>query len=209
MSEKNFNVKNISKVVWKNVFIILITTIIIGLGGNLYAKHKQHTTYESVRNIMTSRAYDGANANEELQADINLGNTYAKIIESNDTAAAARKYLSKDLQKKYNAEQISSMVNAEPIMQTTIVRVSAKANTSHDSAAVVNAVAEAAAKKIPQRVTSANKISLFSKAVADEAKSDSSPSIKKLTLLGAAVGFLLGFILSFSATTWVYLKAKK
>lgn len=96
---------------------------------------------------MTSRAYDGANANEELQADMNLGNTYAKIIESNDTVAAARKYLSKDLRKKYNAEQISSMVNAEPIMQTTIVRVSAKANTAHDSAAVVNAVAEAAAKR--------------------------------------------------------------
>lgn len=33
MSEKNFNVKNISKVVWKNVFIILITTIIFGLGA--------------------------------------------------------------------------------------------------------------------------------------------------------------------------------
>lgn len=209
MNKKDFSIKDISKIVWINVCIILVATILFGLGGNLYAKHKQHTTYESVRNIMTTRSYDGAAANEELQADLSLGNTYAEIVESNDTAKAARKYLPKNLRKQYSSEQISSMINAEPIMQTTIVKVSAKANTAKDSAAIVNAVAKASANKIPQKVTSASKISLFSKAVASEAKSNTSPSTKKLTLLGAAIGFLLGLVLSFSATTWVYLIKRK
>ncbi len=209
MNKGNFSMNNISKIVWKNIFIIIIATVVFGVVGNLYAKHKQHTTYESVRNIMTSQSYDGADANEELQADINLGNTYAEIVESKDTASASRKYLSKNLRKEYNSEQISSMVNAEPIAQTTIVKVTAKADNAHDSAAIVNAVTEAAASKIPQKVTSVSKISLFSKAVADEAKSNTSPSIKKITLLGAAVGFLLGLILSFSITTWIYLVPKK
>ena len=175
MNKKDFSIKDISKIVWINVCIILVATILFGLGGNLYAKHKQHTTYESVRNIMTTRSYDGAAANEELQADLSLGNTYAEIVESNDTAKAARKYLPKNLRKQYSSEQISSMINAEPIMQTTIVKVSAKANTAKDSAAIVNAVAKASANKIPQKVTSAGKISLFSKAVASEAKSNTSP----------------------------------
>lgn len=209
MNKKDFSIKDISKIVWINVCIILVATILFGLGGNLYAKHKQHTTYESVRNIMTTRSYDGAAANEELQADLSLGNTYAEIVESNDTAKAARKYLPKNLRKQYSSEQISSMINAEPIMQTTIVKVSAKANTAKDSAAIVNAVAKASANKIPQKVISAGKISLFSKAVASEAKSNTSPSTKKLTLLGAAIGFLLGLVLSFSATTWVYLIKRK
>ena len=205
MNKKDFSIKDISKIIWINICIILVATILFGLGGNLYAKHKQHTTYESVRNIMTTRSYDGAAANEELQADLSLGNTYAEIVESNDTAKAARKYLPKNLRKQYSSEQISSMINAEPIMQTTIVKVSAKANTAKDSAAIV----KASANKIPQKVTSAGKISLFSKAVASEAKSNTSPSTKKLTLLGAAIGFLLGLVLSFSATTWVYLIKRK
>lgn len=209
MNKKDFSIKDISKIIWINICIILVATILFGLGGNLYAKHKQHTTYESVRNIMTTRSYDGAAANEELQADLSLGNTYAEIVESNDTAKAARKYLPKNLRKQYSSEQISSMINAEPIMQTTIVKVSAKANTAKDSAAIVNAVAKASANKIPQKATSAGKISLFSKAVASEAKSNTSPSTKKLTLLGAAIGFLLGLVLSFSATTWVYLIKRK
>lgn len=209
MNKKDFSIKDISKIVWINVCIILVATILFGLGGNLYAKHKQHTTYESVRNIMTTRSYDGAAANEELQADLSLGNTYAEIVESNDTAKDARKYLPKNLRKQYSSEQISSMINAEPIMQTTIVKVSAKANTAKDSAAIVNAVTKASANKIPQKVTSAVKISLFSKAVANEAKSNTSPSTKKFTLLGAAIGFLLGLVLSFSATTWVYLIKRK
>ena len=129
MNKKDFSIKDISKIIWINICIILVATILFGLGGNLYAKHKQHTTYESVRNIMTTRSYDGAAANEELQADLSLGNTYAEIVESNDTAKAARKYLPKNLRKQYSSEQISSMINAEPIMQTTIVKVSAKANT--------------------------------------------------------------------------------
>ena len=92
MNKKDFSIKDISKIIWINICIILVATILFGLGGNLYAKHKQHTTYESVRNIMTTRSYDGAAANEELQADLSLGNTYAEIVESNDTAKAARKY---------------------------------------------------------------------------------------------------------------------
>ncbi|MBD5805688.1 YveK family protein [Limosilactobacillus walteri] len=209
MNKEDFNIKTISKIIWINVFIILIATILFGVAGNLYAKHKQRTTYESVRNIMTTRAYDGVAANEELQADINLGNTYAEIVESNDTAKAAHKYLSKKMRKQYSPEQIASMINAEPIMQTTLVKVSAKANNANDSAAIVNAVTKASANKIPQKVTSTGKISLFSKATADEAKSSTSPSTKKLTLLGAAIGFLLGLVLSFSATTWVYLIKRK
>ena len=209
MSKKDFSIKTVSKIVWTNVFIVLIVTIVFGLVGNLYAKHKQQTTYESGRNIMTTRAYNGASANEELQADMALGNTYAEIVESNDTAKTAHKYLSKNLRDKYNSEQISAMVHAEPIMQTTIVKVSAKAGSAHDSAAIVNAVAKASASRIPQKVTSSGKISLFSKATADEAKSSTSPSTKKFTLLGAAIGFLLGLVLSFSATTWIYLIRRK
>lgn len=205
MQSKSVSMNDISKIIWKNIFVIIISTLVFGIVGALYARHQKHTDYESVRNIMTSRSYNGASANEEVQADINLGDTYAKIIESNDVAKSARRILPNSLRKKYNTQQISSVVNANPVMQTTIVKVSAKASSAKDSAAIVNAVTEVAAKKIPQKVPSAGKISLFSKATADEAQSKTSPSTKKLALMGAAVGFLVGIIISFSVTTWTKL----
>lgn len=205
MQSNKISLKNISKVVWHNILVIVIATLLFGVIGGLYAKHKQHTDYISTRNLMTGRAYRGASANEEVQADINLGDTYAKIIESDDVAKAARHKLPKSMRKQYSTEQLASMVKAHPVMQTTIVKVSVKAGTAKASSKIVNAVTEAAAKQIPERVPSAGKVSLFAKETADDAQSNTTPSAKKYALIGAAVGFLLGMVVAFSVTTWTKL----
>ena len=205
MQNNKISLKNISKVIWHNIIIIIITTLFFGLVGGLYAKHKQHTDYISTRSMMTERSYKGASANEEVQADINLGDTYAKIIESKDVAQAAHKNLPKDIRKKYSIKQLSSMIKAHPVMQTTIVKVSAKAGTAKEASTIVNAVTSAAAKQIPNKVPSARKVSLFAKETANDAQSVTTPSVKKFILIGAAVGFLLGMVLAFSFTTWTKL----
>lgn len=205
MKNTKISLKNISKIVWHNIIFIVIATLLFGLAGGLYAKHKKHTDYVSTRNLMTSSSYRGAAANEEVQANINLGDTYAKIAESKDVAQAARKELPKSIRKEYNAEQISSMVKAHPVPQTTIVKVSVKADTAKASSKIVNEVTAAAAKEIPKKVPSAGKISLFAKETAADAQSNTTPSTKKFVLLGAAVGFLLGMVVAFSVTTWTKL----
>ena len=205
MNQNGISMKQISGIIWKNIVTICVITILFGIGGMLYAKHKQVTTYESVRNVMINRSYDGADANEKVQADINLGKTYAKIIESKDVAVLARHSLPKNLKKEYSATQIASMVNADPLMQTTVIKVSVKSKDPKSSVAIVNAVTNAAAKKLPEKAGSPVKLSLFSKATVDEAESHTSPSTKKVTLVGAAVGFLLGMLIAFSVTTWKHL----
>lgn len=97
------------------------------------------------------------------------------------------------------------MVKAHPVMQTTIVKVTVKAENAKASSKIVNAVTAAAEQQIPKKVPSAGKISLFAKATADDAQSITIPSIKKFTLIGAAVGFLLGMVIAFSVTTWTKL----
>lgn len=202
MQNKKISLKNISKVVWHNITIIVISTLIFGLAGGLYAKHKRHTDYVSTRTMMTGRSYRGSAANEEVQADINMGKTYAEIVESDNVAQAAHRKLPKNIRKQYSTDQISSMVKAHPIMQTTMVKVSVKAGTAKASSSIVNSVTEEAAKQIPKRVPTAGGISLFAKEKAADAQSITSPSIKKYALIGAAVGFLLGMVVSFSITTW-------
>ena len=205
MQNTKISLKNISKIIWKNILVIVITTLLLGIAGAMYAKHKQHTDYISSRNIMTSSSYRGAAANEEVQANINLGDTYAKIVESKDVAQVAHRNLPKSIKKEYSVAQISSMVKAHPVMQTTIVKVTVKAEKAKASSKIVNAVTAAAEQQIPKKVPSAGKISLFAKATADDAQSITIPSIKKFTLIGAAVGFLLGMVIAFSVTTWTKL----
>ena len=205
MQNTKISFKGISKIVWHNIIVIVLATLLFGLAGGLYAKHKQHTDYISTRNVMTSSSYKGAAADAEVQANINLGDTYAKIIESKDVAQVAHHNLPKKLRKEYSAEQISSMVKARPVVQTTIVKVSVSAESAKASSKIVNAVTDAAVKQIPKKVPSAGKISLFAKATADDAQSITTPSAKKFTLIGAAIGFLLGMVIAFSVTTWTKL----
>lgn len=205
MQSTKVSLNNISKVIWHNIIVIVIATLLFGLIGGLYAIHKRHTDYVSTRNLMTSSSYRGAAANEEVQANINLGDTYAKIVESNDVARIAHRKLPKSIKEKYTANQINSMVRAYPVSQTTIVKVSVKAETAKASSKIVNEVTNAAAVEIPKRVPSVGKISLFAKETTDNAQSITTPSTKKFILIGAAVGFLVGMVLAFSITTWTKL----
>lgn len=202
MKNNNITINNISRIIWKNIFVIAIFTIIFGLAGALYAKHKKNTTYESTRNVMIDHSYRNSAANEEVQADISLGKTYSEIIESKDVAKVAHRELPKKLKKKYSTEQISSAISASQIDQTTIIKVNAKTSSATDSSAIVNAVTEAAAMVIPKKVPYTSRVSLFARAMPDEAKSKTTPSTKKYTSLGVAVGFLLGLVITFSITTW-------
>lgn len=192
-------------IIWKNVIIIAIFTILFGIIGVTYAHYRRHTTYEAERTIITANSYQGSNANEEVQADISLGKTYAKIAESKNVVTKARKKLPKKMRKEYSVQDIQSMVNADPVTQTTLIKVSARSSSAKKSAIIVNAVTDVAAKEIPQRVPVAKNVSLFAKASASDTTSKTSPSMKKMSLLGAAVGLLLGMVVSFSITTWKHL----
>lgn len=205
MQKRTIGLSDVSKVMWKNIITIMAVTLIFGLIGGLYAKHKKHTIYDSERNIMISHSYNGSAANEEVQADINLGKTYAKIVESKDTIKAAHKKLPSSIKHAYSVNQISKMVSAHPVFQTTIVKVKVSAKSAKSSAQIVNAISVASVKQIEKSVPSAGQVRLFAKATAGDAQSSSSPSIKKYTLLGAAIGFLLGMVVSFSITTWKHL----
>lgn len=196
------DLRGISHTIWKNLLIILTMTIVFGIMAGLYANHKKHTVYMAERNIMTERSYNGSSANEELQADINLGKTFAQIIESKDVAKAAHKALPLSIRKKYSVKDINSIVDAHPIMQTTIIEVKVKANSARNASSITNAVVNASTDQIVRKVPSVTEIKPFAKVDANETQSTTSPSVKKYTLLGAAIGFLLGMVISFSITTW-------
>lgn len=202
MQNNQINLKSVSKIIWHNILFILASIIIFGIAGGLYAKHKKSTVYDAERSFMTERSYRGAGANEEVQADINLGKTYAEIVESKDVAKSAHRQLPSRLQKKYSVKDINGMVDAHSVMQTTIIKVNVKAKSAKNAATIVNAITDASVKQISNKVPSAGQITPFAKVSASDTHSITTPSIKKYGLLGSAVGLLVGMIIAFSVTTW-------
>lgn len=200
-----YTLGNISKTIVRNIVLIAVLTILFGIAGGFYAKHKQVTTYSNKRDLLVERTYTGATANEEVQADLSLAKTYETILESNNVASTARKQLPKKIQKKYSADDIASMTNAVSIPQSLVLEVKVKADSAKDATLITNAVAEASKSELKELAPSAGTVKLFAKARVSDAESKTTPSAKKYALAAAAAGLLIGMVVAFSISTWKHL----
>lgn len=203
MSNK-LKTKDIYKTIIQNCVLIIAFTVIFGALGYFYAQHKQSTTYKTTQNVIIDHSYTGESANDEVQADLSLTKTYKEVIESDDVISEAREYLPSKLQKKYSVEDIAGMTSAQVIPATTMIEISTNSPSAKTSAQLTNAVVRAAEKKVPSKIPFGS-VKSVSKSDKNDAKSITSPSRKKYTVLGLAVGFLLGMVVSFSITTWTKL----
>lgn len=198
------NNKSIYKVIIKNAIFIILLTVVFGIAGYFYAQHKQKTVYETTQNLIINHSYNGDSANEKLQSDLGLVKTYENVIEGNDTSRKARTYLPKNLQNKYSVDEINSMTSVHAIPETTMLRVSVKSPSAKTSAQITNAVTRAAESQISKRIPSGS-VKRASSCDERDAKSITTPSRKKYTELGLALGFLVGILIAFSITTWTRL----
>lgn len=196
--------KNIYNIILKNCLLVAIFTMVFGILGYFYAQHKQSTVYKTTQNLIINHSYNGESANDELQADMNLGKTYEKVIESSDVIRTSREYLPSKLRKKYSTSDISGMTHAHSVPGTTIIEISSSSSSASTSAKLTNAVARAAKKEVPNKIPSGS-VKSVSHSTKNDAESSTTPSRKKYTALGLAVGFLLGMVIAFSITTWTKL----
>ena len=75
-------------------------------------------------------------------------------------------------------------------------------NKENDSVKIANAVAEAAQTQLPKYSPNNSNVRILTRATRDNVSAKTTPSVKKYVVLGAALGLLVGMILSFSITTW-------
>ncbi len=173
------------------------------MGG--YATLKKHTEYTAERSIIISHTYKAETADQQVQADLNLAKTYTEMVNSADVANVARKQLPNKMKRVLSVDDIKQMIDVKPVDQSLVLKISATSDDPKTSTKVVNAVAEAAAVKIPRMSPVAGNVSLFSPAKVANAESKTTPSTKKYALLGMALGMLIGVVVAFSITTWKHL----
>lgn len=204
MSKSNkFTVGKFSRIIVKNIIVILVLTIIGGLGTGLYAKHKKQTFYYANSSVLVNANLNRTDyKNSAVMAEKGMMKTYEKITGNQETMKVAKRYLPHKISKAYSTDKMSSAVNVNSTPDSLILSISAKTDKSGDSVKIANAVAKAAQTQLPKYSPNHSQVKILTRANSNNVDSKTTPSTKKYTVLGAALGLLVGMILSFSVTTW-------
>lgn len=201
--EKQYSVSQLSKIIKKNLLIIFILMIFGALFAGLYAKKKQTTTYTAASNVMVGERLDNVDyKNSAVQAELSMMKSYEKVVESDKTMEIAHHSLNKSERKNIPIKNFDRGISANSHPDSLVLTISATSNKDTKSIKMVNAVADASVRQIEKYSPLSTKVHVISKASKKNVESKTHPSIKKYIILGAALGILVGMIISFSLTTW-------
>lgn len=200
---KKYTVNDFSRILIKNIIVIVILAIVGALGAGMYAKHKKTTTFSARSGVLVITNVDQTDyKNSAVMAEKGMMKTYEEIAGNQTTTKQARKYLPQRLKKNYDPERLASVVDVNSNPDSLILHIGAKTDSEKDSVTIANAVAKAAAKELPKYSLNHSQVRIVTQATKDSVVSRTTPSVKKYTVLGAALGLLIGMIISFSVTTW-------
>lgn len=187
----------------KSIILILALAVIFGGAFGFLAKHRQSTTYTAHRSVLISHNYQAAptqnnDQNAQVMADQNLMPTYEELSQGRTVAKETRSLLPKKLQKKYTTDDLDSMIHAKSHQQSLILEMKVETGSSAtDAAKIVNAAAEAVQKELPRLKAGVGTVTTLAKATANDVTSETTPKAKKYAVVGAALGGLVGIVISF------------
>lgn len=188
---------------FKCLVLVIILTLLGGAGMYGLAKHRQHTSYEATRSLVISHEIRNQNdIRNDNNPDISMMPTYRNVVEDPMISKTARQYLPKKLRKKYSADDISGMIKTHVSDQSLVMGLKVQTGNRKDSAKIVNAVAEAFKKDLPQIQPGAGQVRLLAPATKSSASTNTTPHTKKYVAVGLAFGCLVGLIISFLYITW-------
>ncbi|PEH08173.1 chain-length determining protein [Lactobacillus sp. UMNPBX3] len=205
---KSYKLEDISSAFWKGLILTVVLAVIGGVGMFMVARHRQSTTYTAERSVIISHRISEEQLNKEntqdsiVNTDLNMMPTYTDVVQDEQVARAAKKYLPKKISEEYSANEISHDVNAVSHPQSLVMKISVKADSKENAVALVNAVAKGLKKELPHLQPGAGEVKLLAKANTNNVDSNTSPNKKKFIAMGLALGGLLGIVISFVVITW-------
>ena len=199
------SIKEIIKIMLKNLWIVLLCAIVAGGALGLVAKSKQSTDFISERDLTIGhnlQSQSNINPNSQLNADLNMIPTYADLVKDKSILKSAHSKLPKKIKKQYTTTQLKSAIDVSTKPDSLVIELKAKTSSSKSSVAIVNAVATAVKDEMPELQADSGEVTLLAKATSAEVTTVTHPSIKKYAVLGFALGALLGIIIAFTRVTW-------
>ncbi|KMT60117.1 capsular polysaccharide biosynthesis protein, putative chain length regulator [Listeria fleischmannii 1991] len=139
--------------------------------------------------VPSSEDQSGVSQSAEVQANLQMINTYKALIKSPKVLSQ----VSKDLDGKYSVNQLSEMIQPSTEENSQVINITATTDSPEEAARITNATAKEFVKTTP-KIMRNNNIQLLNEAYV---KSNEKPIFPKPTLF-AAVGLLGGLFVGVS-----------
>lgn len=169
-----------------NLIIILpIVGLIIGLLCSLILV--QPMFQASTQVIVNEKESDSTLQAQQVQSNIQLVNTYAEIA----TSPRMLEEVSKELDNKYSAKELSGMISTTSETESQILNVAVESANKNDSEKIANVFSEVFSDETPKIMTIDN-VSILSKA--DGTATQTEPKMLVNALLGIVIGLMVAAI---------------
>ena len=204
--EKEISLIQIAKAMWKNIWLIVVLTLVGAIAAysiSAFLIDPQYTSNSKLY-VYNPKAEGTTINTSDLSIAKQLVDTYIVVLKSNTVLSEVADDLNAlrgtegydylDKENEYSVSRISGMISAASINNTEAFSIDVKAN-SPEEAKLIN-------EKILEKLQPAliDKVKAGSVNIIDTptlAKSPSSPSIPKNTVIGAFLGFVLAAAIIF------------
>ena len=189
--EKEIDLRVVYGIIRKNLVLIVIVTVIFGIGAYFYSSFFISKQYSASAMIIVNNKSNDKNVinTTELTAAQDLAEVYSIIIKS-DTVL---QQVIDNLQLNMSYETLNSRIDVSAVNSTQVVRITMNAEFAQKVVAeIVEVAPPIIADKVEAgsvKVISASKISNGGKPV--------SPNLRRNALIGAAAGLVLVLLLVF------------
>lgn len=186
--ENSVDLIKIWKIIKRNFNLIIILPIvglIIGLLCSLILV--QPMFQASTQVIVNEKESDSAMQAQQVQSNIQLVNTYAEIA----TSPRMLEEVSKELDNKYSAKELSSMISATSETESQILNIAVESANKNDSEKIANVFSEVFSDETP-KIMNIDNVSILSKA--DDTATQTEPKMLVNALLGIVIGLMVAAV---------------
>ena len=185
--------KDITRIIKKNIVFIAVLSLLCAAASYFVTTFFVPKTYTSTVKLYVETNYKSQSAYDDYQSinyAKNLVLTYIELLDSNSFYNS----VSKELNEKYTASQLKSMIKFESIEDTEVFKVLVNSGSPSESKNIGNAIAKIAPNTIANVKDNA-KLKIVDKATTP--KSPTSPNVSRNVMIAFAAGIIISLIISF------------
>ncbi|MCD8023460.1 MAG: Wzz/FepE/Etk N-terminal domain-containing protein, partial [Lachnospiraceae bacterium] len=169
------------KLLLRNIWVIILTTLVLGGGAYLYSSRCITPLYQSSIKMYVNNTSNASDSTSITSSDITasqyLVETYTVVLTSYPTLSE----VIEETGVSYTYEQLSSMISTSAINDTEVFRVTVTSSDPEEAAMLANAIAEIAPDEIME-VVSGSSVKVVE--YARIATTISSPNCSRYAMMG-------------------------
>lgn len=183
--ENSVDLIKIWKIIKNNINLIIILPIVGLIIGILWSLILVQPMFQaSTQVLVNEKESDSTMQAQQVQRNIQLVNTYAEIA----TSPRMLEEVSKELDNKYSAKELSSMISATSETGSQILNVAVESANKNDSEKIANVFSKVFSDETP-KIMNIDNVSILSKA--DGTATQTEPKMLVNALLGIVIGLMV------------------